>query len=50
MLGECIAHALEIAVVRVTNDPNYIAYRMGRKNALSKFRELLHAAGVDFSR
>jgi hypothetical protein len=27
----CLAHALIIAVAKVTNDPNYKAYRQGRK-------------------
>jgi hypothetical protein len=46
----CLAHALLIAVARVTNDPNYIQYRMGRKKILPKVRELLQAAVVDLSR
>jgi hypothetical protein len=45
----CLAHALVIAVARVTNDPNYKAYRQGRK-ILPKVRELLQASGVDLSR
>ena len=27
----CLVHALEIAVARVTNDPDYETYRKGRK-------------------
>jgi len=37
----CVEHALVIAVVRVTNDPDFQAYRHGRKKILSKVRELL---------
>ena len=28
---DCLAHALIIAIARLTNDPNYKAYRQGRK-------------------
>jgi hypothetical protein len=45
----CLAHALVIALARVTNDPDYQAYRKTRK-ILPKVRELLQAAGVDLSR
>ena len=45
----CLAHALVIAISRVMNDPNYKAYRQGRK-ILPKVRELLQASGVDLSR
>jgi hypothetical protein len=45
----CLAHALVIAVARFTNDPNYKAYRQGRK-ILPKARELLQVAGVDLCR
>jgi hypothetical protein len=27
----CLAHALVIAIAKLTNDPNYKAYRKGRK-------------------
>jgi hypothetical protein len=36
----CLAHALVIAIARVTNDPDYKAYRHGWK-ILPKVRELL---------
>jgi hypothetical protein len=42
----CLARALLIAVARLTNDPNYTAYRKGRK-ILPKVRELLEVTGVD---
>jgi hypothetical protein len=29
--NKCLAHALIIAIATVTNDPNYKAYRQGRK-------------------
>ena len=44
----CLAHALIIAVARLTNDPNYKAYIQGRK-ILPKVRELLEVTGVDLS-
>jgi hypothetical protein len=44
----CLAHALVIAVARVTKDPNYKSVRRWWK-ILPKFRELLHASGVDLS-
>jgi hypothetical protein len=46
----CLAHALVMAMVRVTNVPDYQAYEKGRKKILSKARELLQAAFVDLSR
>ena len=45
----CLVHALVIAVARLANDPNYKAYRQGRK-ILPKVRELLQASGVDLGR
>jgi len=45
----CLAHALVIAVAKVTNNPNYKSYRKGWK-ILPKVRELLQASVVDFSR
>jgi hypothetical protein len=45
----CLAHALVIAVAKLTNDPNYKAYRQGRK-VLPNVRELLQATGVDLCR
>jgi len=32
--ANCLAHALLIAVTRVTNDPDYKAYRQGEKSCL----------------
>ena len=46
----CLAHALVIAVARVTNDPNYQAHIKGYKKILTKVRELLQASGVDLNR
>jgi hypothetical protein len=48
--ANCLRHALVIAMAKLTNDPNYIQYRMGRKKIMPKVRELLQAAGVDLSR
>jgi hypothetical protein len=45
----CLAHTLVIAIARVRKDPDYQAYRHGRK-ILPKVRELLQATGVDLSR
>ena len=44
----CLAHALVIAVAKLTNDSNYSSYRKGWK-ILPKVRELLQATGVDVS-
>jgi hypothetical protein len=46
----CLAHAFVIAVAKLTNDPGYVQYRMGRKKILAKVHELLQASGVDLSR
>jgi len=45
-----LAHALEIAVARVTKDLNYQAYIKGYKKILPKVRELLQESGVDLNR
>jgi hypothetical protein len=45
----CPAHALVIAMAKVTNDSNYKAYTQGRK-ILPKVRELLQVSSVDLSR
>ena len=45
----CLAHALVIAITKVTNNPDYQAYRKGRE-ILPKVHELLQASGVDLSR
>ena len=37
---DCLAHALIIAIARITNDPNYNSYRRGRK-IFQKFQHLL---------
>jgi hypothetical protein len=42
-----LAHALVIAVAKVTKDPDYQAYRKGRK-ILPEVRELLQATGEIF--
>ena len=42
---DCLAHALIIAVARVNNDPNYKAYRQGRKLA-PKVQHLLETTGI----
>jgi hypothetical protein len=44
----CLAHALIIAVARLTNDPDYIAYRKGRKNHPVVDR-LLKVTGIDLT-
>jgi hypothetical protein len=41
----CLAHALLIAIARVTDDPNYKAYRQGRKIA-PKVQHLLETTGI----
>ena len=41
----CLAHALIIAFARVTNDPDYKAYRQGRK-IYPKVDQLLAATGI----
>jgi hypothetical protein len=40
----CLAHALVIAIAKVTNDPNYKAYRQGRK-FLPVVQHLLETTG-----
>ena len=45
----CLAYALVIAVAKLTNDPDYQAYRKGRQ-IFPKVRDLLQASGVDLSR
>jgi hypothetical protein len=44
-----LAHALVIAIARVTKDPDYNAYTQGRK-ILPKVCKLLQVSGVDLSR
>jgi len=44
----CLAHAIIIAIAKVENDPNYKAYRQGRK-IRPAVQELLAKTGVDLS-
>jgi predicted Zn-dependent protease len=46
---DCLAHALVVAIARVTNDPEYRKYSDGRNKMkiLSKVTELLRATGID---
>jgi hypothetical protein len=44
----CLAHALVIFVARLTNDPNYEAYRMGRK-IRPVVDNLLVTTGIDLT-
>ncbi len=41
----CLAHALIIAIARATNDPNYKAYRQGRK-IYPRVDQLLAVTGI----
>jgi len=43
--SDCLAHALIIAIVRITKDPNFIAYRRGYK-ILQKVQHLLQTTGI----
>jgi len=42
----CLAHALIIAIARITNDPNYNAYRKGNK-ILPEVQHLLQTTRID---
>ena len=42
----CLAHALIIAIARITNDPNYKSYRDGFKLG-PVVRQLLESTGID---
>jgi len=44
----CLAHALVIAIAKVENDPNYKAYRQGRK-ICHEVQTLLKTTGTDLS-
>jgi hypothetical protein len=44
----CLAHALVIAIAKATNDPNYKAYRQGRK-IRPVVQNLLATTGIDLS-
>jgi hypothetical protein len=46
---KCLAHALVIAIAKVQNDPDYEAYRKGRK-IRPKVQRLLATTGIDLSR
>jgi hypothetical protein len=47
--NNCLAHALLIAISRVNNDPNYNAYRKGRKIRLA-VQNLLATTGIDLTK
>jgi hypothetical protein len=44
----CLTHALIIAIARLTNDSNYVAYRKGRKIRPMVDR-LLELTGIDLT-
>jgi len=44
-----LAHALIIAIARITNDPNYRTNQQGRK-ILPEVQHLLQATGIDLQR
>jgi len=44
----CLAHALVISIAKVENDPNYKAYRKGRK-IRQVVQTLLETTGIDLS-
>jgi hypothetical protein len=46
--NNCVAHALVITVAKFTNDPDYKAYRQGRK-IRSVVDRLLAITGIDLS-
>jgi hypothetical protein len=46
--NNCLAHALVIAIAKLTNDPNYVAYRKGKKkHAIVNY--LLASSGIDLT-
>jgi hypothetical protein len=45
----CLAHALIIAIARLTNDPNYVAYRKGRKKIRPMVDRFLELTGIDLT-
>jgi len=45
----CLAHALLIAIAKITNDPNYKSYRDGRKIG-PVVRQLLETTGINLDR
>ena len=44
--SNCLAHALIIAIARITKDPNYKSYRNGNK-IRQKVEHFLHTTGID---
>ena len=46
---DCLAHALVIAIAKITNDPNYKSYRDGWKIG-SVVQRLLETTGIDLNR
>jgi hypothetical protein len=44
----CLAHALIIAIARLSNDPNYITYRKGNKTR-PEVDHLLRTTGIDLT-
>jgi len=44
----CLAHALVISIAKVENDPDYKAYRQGRK-IRQVVQTLLETTGIDMS-
>ena len=44
--SDCLAHALIIAIAKITDDPNLIAYQRGYK-MLQKVQHLLQTIGID---
>ena len=45
----CLAHALVIAIAKITNDPNYKSYRDGRKIG-PEVQRLLETTGINLNR
>jgi len=43
----CLAHALIIAIARLTKDPNYVSYRKGRNTIHPVVQQLLQTTGID---
>jgi hypothetical protein len=46
----CLAQLLVVAVARMANDPDYTAYRRGRKKILLKVCDLLEVIDGDLKR
>ena len=45
--SDCMAHALIIAIARITKDPNFIAYRRGYKILQKRVKHLLQTTGIN---